>query len=450
MPDPYQTRKIRLDFPAVGTPWQATVPHGLVDRDGNGIVPTLVAPRSVRVEVGGVTEAQPNAIAVLFAVDDTNITMELPPAADWSVPPTGATVWLHVERVHSIQGLYGGIAEPGPPPRPVGTGGSGPSGTLGAIVTVDDVKGNDTYPGTEALPLESVAAALAVPVVGPKRIRVAPGTYIVDAGQLHDDLVIEAPQGNVQLISTTDDVLEVPIGVGDITLIGLNLVTSAGTNKAALRVQQSAGSVECYHCGFSAPDTTNDFAVFADDSDLSFENCDFDGRVFLLNCSSPRLVTCGGSADVPGGSMLLLVSCTNVMLGGFSGYQNNSAAPNSHGVTLDDVDGGVVIGASCFGGGGFGFRAVGGTVNLQMAMVQMLGGGGDWELDATSAVSLYPCWYNPGASVLLGTITLTDNLVDHASNGLNPVNWVVVPTNMQDAMNRMAAAVAGLLGGPIP
>ncbi|MCH9730789.1 MAG: hypothetical protein K0U84_14130 [Actinomycetia bacterium] len=448
MANPIQKSLTKVDLGAVGTPWQVTVPHKLNEDSpgGVGIIPTEFTVEAIRITFPGIgTVGMPTSCALVTGVGADNMTITLPPAADWSIPPSAAEVWVNVCRVHSIQGHYNQDAMAGPPPY--APGGLGPGGgILGTIVTVDQIKGNDSFPGTEEYPKATMAAALSIVVAGWKRIRVAPGIY-QGGFALHGELSIEAVLGDVIFATVDEDCAWRADGTGEVTINGCEFEVAGGSGHDAFRDEETGGEpMNMRDCIFSAEDD-GDTAYRSDNGQNVFlRDCEFEGIVRLDGAANNQFIGGYQFADINVPAMQLenTNGCRVYAFGCF----NQDPGANAHAIELDNDSGSVVMNTGCDANGGHGLRLINGSIS-EVLFNQLIGGAADLVIDAASVGLMAPNDYNPAASIITGGVQRIPQ-ADLAGDLYNPANFVPAHGDQVDVIDRIASAVVGLLGFPIP
>lgn len=213
MVTPYQIRRLTIDLGVPGDPWEVTFPHTLTDREA-GIVPDHIEVVALRLDIAGTIYTVPGGSVSVVAVDDTDCTVRLPPAAGWPIVPNGAEMDIHIERVWSGIGFYSRTADPAVPPLPLGMGGGAPAPhgsthlpdgsdpvdflEASRELHVDQTNGNDLWRGTLTAPMQTVQGAIdrAENFMVPSFLD--PVTIIIHTGIIQEGVIIH--QDGINLI----------------------------------------------------------------------------------------------------------------------------------------------------------------------------------------------------------------------------------------------------------
>jgi len=443
-----QQRKIIAVFGAAANPWEVQVAHGLEAPNGDAITPNKVDVQSVEVEFAGSTVGFPASSCVVTAIDDTNITLQLPAAVQFPGEiPAVARVWVHVERVHTYVGYYDANQQP-TPRFPAGAGGGGALDPApGPVFYVDQAVGQPGNPGTRKNPVDTIIAAQALGI----GLGVA-FTVEVDAGT-YDEAIVWIPgmtlrgsSENVTLrtVAGAPTILRPP-GGGSGLIENIRILNQAG-GFAAISDQDGGGDhLEIRNCMIAGDLGLGAVGINAQGANVRCFNCEIEGDVhhggdglFLIHCQI------AGDSAFPlvqdAGSNLMMQDCSVIA---------TNAAPGAHAVAFDGSPSGTIMRSLLISTGGSGLDLVNGAD--VRASLNLLDGPATITCDGASTIGLGMNQYDPALAVLAGTTNLEQVMDDFSVANLNAASWAAPapPVSLLTALDRMAAQVAAL-GVPIP
>ena len=443
-----QQRKIECVFGAPGNPWELVTPHGLQAPNGTGILPTKADPLAVEIEFATETVSIPARSCVVTAIDTVNVTLRLPPVASWPVAPLSATVWLHVERVHSYVGYYDS-AQPAIPRMPGGGGGAPVPSAPGTTFYVDQAVGNDTWPGSRAYPVATIAAALilAGTTGAPCRIEIDPGVY-AEPIAMFTGLTVRGSAPGVVITPVGVDCIVRGAGVGACSIENLRVAASGGGGFAAVHDLGAVGTLldvsECYLEAAAA-----DFAILTAGQNARFFDCDIKGAV-LHTGDGCFLQHCRQAVDIPIPALLNLAGA-NLDMKDVSVFNANAGA-GAHAIQDDAGPSTRIDNCVILTNGGSALDTLN-AANTTLVFNRLAGTAADITVDAASTLLMGMNQYDPTAAVIAGTLTLIQDSSDLGTSQLNVANWAAPtpPTNMLTAIDRMATLLVTLnLAVPIP
>lgn len=434
-----------ITFGAAATPWEADALHGL-NIAGTAVIPDKFDPVQVLVTLPGIGDVSLPTSCVTLTADVDRVYARLPDAGAFGVAPTAGAVWVHVERVHTINGDYDASGRfAGAPALPGGAGAVIP--TTGTVYYVDTAVGNDTWRGTSLDPLATITAALALAVPGDV-IRVAQGDY-----QGEGPLVMIPGvkiMGDGQAFVDTAEIV-FPAACGGAWVEGIAAHVAGGLGDAALVDLSNDDGNVIYRCWLDGPDV-GDYAINGiDANDLHVRGCLIDGIIQLVDSDSIQIAECDQAVDNPAAA-LFLNGCDdprviqNVITQEFDG-------PGAHGLVCDlgsseiiqDNTIGVNTGIALYIVASANAREWGNYLYAQG------GAGTAVQVDVGATLYMGASTYDLVDRNILGTAIPQVQDADTATGSINPANWVAAPpADLVATVDRMAAAVAGLLAAPIP